>query len=42
MQQGRMTLDADHNEQMGILLHYMRTLTDGFQEDEKVNCGACR
>jgi len=26
MQQGRVTLDADHNEQTAILLHYMRTL----------------
>ncbi len=26
MQQGRVTLDADSNEQAGILLHYMRTL----------------
>ncbi len=26
MQQGRVTLDADHNEQTEILLHYMRTL----------------
>ena len=26
MQQGRVTLDADHNEQSAILLHYMRTL----------------
>jgi hypothetical protein len=27
MQQGRVTLDADHNEQTAILLHYLRTLT---------------
>jgi hypothetical protein len=26
MQQGRVTLDADYNEQSAILLHYMRTL----------------
>ena len=26
MQQGRVTLDADHNEQTAILLHYIRTL----------------
>jgi hypothetical protein len=26
MQQGRVTLDADHNEQTGILLHLLRTL----------------
>jgi hypothetical protein len=26
MQQGRVTLDADHNEQISILLHYLRTL----------------
>src|SRR4029077_6867387 len=26
MQQGRVTLDADWNEQSGILLHYLRTL----------------
>lgn len=26
MQQGRVTLDADHNEQTAILLHYLRTL----------------
>jgi uncharacterized protein DUF6519 len=26
MQQGRVTLDADHNEQASILLHYLRTL----------------
>lgn len=26
MQQGRVTLDADHNEQVAILLHYLRTL----------------
>src|SRR3954464_5961270 len=26
MQQGRVTLDADFNEQVDILLHYMRTL----------------
>src|SRR6185437_14504975 len=26
MQQGRVTLDADANEQTAILLHYMRTL----------------
>jgi hypothetical protein len=26
MQQGRVTLDADHNEQTDILLHYLRTL----------------
>lgn len=26
MQQGRVTLDADYNEQVEILLHYMRTL----------------
>ena len=26
MQQGRVTLDADHNEQTTILLHYLRTL----------------
>lgn len=26
MQQGRVTLDADHNEQVAILLHYVRTL----------------
>jgi hypothetical protein len=26
MQQGRVTLDADHNEQTAILLHYVRTL----------------
>ena len=27
MQQGRVTLDADHNEQSAILLRYLRTLT---------------
>lgn len=27
MQQGRVTLDADHNEQAAILLHHFRTLT---------------
>jgi hypothetical protein len=27
MQQGRVTLDADWNEQTSILLHYLRTLT---------------
>src|SRR5438309_1839879 len=27
MQQGRVTLDADWNEQNAILLHYLRTLT---------------
>ena len=26
MQQGRVTLDADWNEQSSILLHYLRTL----------------
>src|SRR5256885_16844092 len=26
MQQGRVTLDADHNEQVAILLHYLWTL----------------
>src|SRR4051812_23793075 len=26
MQQGRVTLDSDYNEQVDILLHYMRTL----------------
>jgi hypothetical protein len=26
MQQGRVTLDADHNEQVAILLHYLRTM----------------
>jgi len=26
LQQGRVALDADHNEQNAILLHYLRTL----------------